>query len=91
MEQERWGLQSLAEAQRGAQSCPLAGPRAVGRGGMIGWVVGCWVVGCWVRVGLVGMIGKGEVQEQETRGRGAGRVEQAAPHPERFYKIYYIW
>ena len=31
------------------------------------------------------MIGKGEVQEQETRGRGAGRVEQAAPHPERFY------
>ena len=52
---------------------------------MIGWVVGCWVVGCWVRVGLVGMIGKGEVQEQETRGRGAGRVEQAAPHPERFY------
>ena len=85
MEQERWGLQSLAEAQRGAQSCPLAGPRAVGRGGMIGWVVRCWVVGCWVRVGLVGMIGKGEVQEQETRGRGAGRVEQAAPHPERFY------
>ena len=85
MEQERWGLQSLAEAQRGAQSCPLAGPRAVGRGGMIGWVVGCWVVGCWVRVGLVGMIGKGEVQEQETRGRGAGRVEQAAPHPVRFY------
>ena len=85
MEQERWGLQSLAEAQRGAQSCPLAGPRVVGRGGMIGWVVGCWVVGCWVRVGLVGMIGKGEVQEQETRGRGAGRVEQAAPHPERFY------
>ena len=85
MEQERWGLQSLAEAQRGAQSCPLAGPRAVGRDGMIGWVVGCWVVGCWVRVGLVGMIGKGEVQEQETRGRGAGRVEQAAPHPVRFY------
>ena len=85
MEQERWGLQSLAEAQRGAQSFPLVGPGAVGRGGMIGWVVGCWVVGCWVRVGLVGMIGKGEVQEQETRGRGAGRVEQAAPHPERFY------
>ena len=80
MEQERWGLQSLAEAQRGAQSFPLFGPRAVGRDGMIGWVVGCWV-----RVGLVGMIGKGEVQEQETRGRGAGRVEQAAPHPERFY------
>ena len=52
---------------------------------MIVWVVGCWVVGCWVRVGLVGMIGKGEVQEQETRGRGAGRVEQAAPHPVRFY------
>ena len=43
------------------------------------------MVGCWVRVGLVGMIDKGEVQEQETRGRGAGRVEQAAPHPERFY------
>ena len=85
MEQGRWGLQSLAEEQRGAQSCPLVGPIAVGRGGMIGWVVGCWVVGCWVRVGLVGMIGKGEVQEQETRGRGAGRVEQAAPHPERFY------
>lgn len=87
MAQERWGLQSLAEVQPGAQSFPLAGPRAVGRGGMIGWMVGCWevgcwVVGCWVRVGLVGMIGKGEVQEQETRGRGAGRVEQAAPHPE---------